>query len=1015
MKKLLTIILLLAIPLFSLNAQLRPSAGIRQNTPSVHALVHAMVVLGPGRVVHNGTVIVRDGHIEAAGDHVAVPPDARVWEMAGATLYPGFIDGYSDLGLPKRPSPQGGDGPQGQRQPDQARGVHHWNQNVLASNDADRLFVPDQKAAEKLRASGITAAVIVPQIGILRGTSSVVLTGDAAANESSVRSRVAQNVAFGPLGDDSYPNSLMGAIALIRQTLYDAQWYKTSTPLRAKYPSEPGPGNEPDLGALADAVGGHQPVVFESSGEVDFLRAARIVKEFGLSAIIRGSGFEYRRLDAIAATKLPLLLPVNFPDPPAVQTPEDALNASYEDLRAWDEAPGNPAKLNSAGVTFAFTTSLLKDPASFLPNVRKAVDRGLSPDAALAALTTVPARLFGCEHLLGTIEKGALANIVVTDGDLFSPKTKILEVWVGGSRYEVKPKPDVDVRGTWLAHFSAAPVDTASIVLTGDAESPQGTIHAAGKDVKISPLTVADRRIAMSFTGDSAGFKGIVRMSADIIDSSLVGWGETGSGSAFRWTAARKSAYAAPPDTGKKPVEKPLAYSPIYPPVAFGRTHIPSQPAALLVRNTTLWTCSDQGALTGADLLVEKGKIVRVGKNLAAPADAVVIDGTGKQCTPGIIDCHSHTAVSGGVNETGKTITADARIGDVIDPDDISVYRELAGGLTVANVLHGSANPIGGQNQVIKLRWGALPEEMKFEGAPQGIKFALGENPKQSNWNSPQPRYPQTREGVEQIIRDEFRAARDYEQAWKDYKDGATKILPRRNLQTEAVLEIIHGDRLVHAHSYRQDEIEMLMRVAEDFGFRIATFQHALESYKVADQLARHGAGASMFSDWWAYKMEVYDAIPYNGVLTHDAGVVVSYNSDSDELARHLTTEAGKAVKYGGLSESEAIKFVTINPARQLRIDKRVGSLEPGKDADFAIWNGNPLAPTTLCEQTWIDGRRYFDRDEDRVMNDTVAAQRTALVQKILAAKNPPGETSGGKPEKPSYSCHEAVSGKEVR
>ena len=315
-----------------------------------------------------------------------------------------------------------------------------------------------------------------------------------------------------------------------------------------------------------------------------------------------------------------------------------------------------------------------------------------------------------------------------------------------------------------------------------------------------------------------------------------------------------------------------------------------------------------------------------MGQNLTAPSDAVVINAEGKNVTAGLIDCHSHSAVDGSVNETGQTITAEVRIGDVIDCDDIAIYRELAGGLTSANVLHGSANPIGGQNQVIKLRWGMLPEEMKFAGAMPGIKFALGENPKQSNWGDRYTtRYPQTREGVEQIIHDEFQAAKDYKQTWQDYRDGKIKIPPRRDLQNEALLEVIEGKRLVHSHSYRQDEILMLMRLAESFGFRIGNFHHVLEGYKIADVLAQHGAGATMFSDWWDYKVEVQDAIPYNGAITYNAGVVTSFNSDSDEQARRFNTEAGKAVKYGGVPPDDALKFVTINPAKQLRIDNRVG------------------------------------------------------------------------------------------
>ena len=411
----------------------------------------------------------------------------------------------------------------------------------------------------------------------------------------------------------------------------------------------------------------------------------------------------------------------------------------------------------------------------------------------------------------------------------------------------------------------------------------------------------------------------------------------------------------------------------------------PAQPDVLLVRHATIWTSGPQGRIEDADLLVRKGIVAAVGRGLEAPAGAVVVDATGKHLTPGLIDAHSHTAITGGVNEATNTVTAEVRIGDVLDPEDVDLYRELAGGLTAANLLHGSANAIGGQNQVIKLRWGADPEGLRFAGAPPGIKFALGENPKQSNWNVEKRRFPQTRQGVEEAIRERFTAARDYRRRWDEYRKAGAKdrVPPRRDLQLEALGEILDGKRLVHAHSYRADEILMLLGVAESFGFRVATFQHVLEGYKVADEIAAHGAGASMFSDWWAYKYEVIDAIPWNGAIMQRRGVVVSFNSDSDELARRLNLEAAKAVRYGDLPEDEALKFVTINPARQLGIDRRVGSLEPGKDADFAIWSGHPLSTYSVCEQTWIDGRKYFDRADDLTKRREVAAERSALLAKL--------------------------------
>jgi N-acetylglucosamine-6-phosphate deacetylase len=504
----------------------------------------------------------------------------------------------------------------------------------------------------------------------------------------------------------------------------------------------------------------------------------------------------------------------------------------------------------------------------------------------------------------------------------------------------------------------------------------------------------------------------------------MIGFGVWADGRTFSWTAGRTGDAAMDENNerregeGEAPEqedesaeeEAPLKLAARYPDGAFGRSALPAQAKLMAFTHATVWTSGPQGNIADGSLLIAAGKVVGVGANLKIPADATVVDLHGAHITPGLIDCHSHTAIDGDVNESNQTISAEVRIGDVLDCDDIAIYRELAGGLTMANLLHGSANAIGGQNQVVKLRWGVTPEEMKFAGAPPGIKFALGENPKQSNWGDNfTSRYPQTRMGVEEIIRDDFVAAREYEKRWTDYNKNKTGIPPRRDLELDAVVEVLNGKRLVHCHAYRQDEVLMLMRLAEEFGFRIATFQHILEGYKVADLMAKHGAGGSSFSDWWAYKFEVYDAIPYNGALMRDEGVLVSFNSDSNELARRLNWEAAKAVKYGGVPPIEALKFVTINPARQLGIGDRVGSLEPGKDADFTIWSGDPLSTYSHCEQTWIDGRKYFDREEDAELRAGVQTERAQLIQRALKEGKTKGGGAKGWGSKPEYSCSGSI------
>lgn len=420
----------------------------------------------------------------------------------------------------------------------------------------------------------------------------------------------------------------------------------------------------------------------------------------------------------------------------------------------------------------------------------------------------------------------------------------------------------------------------------------------------------------------------------------------------------------------------------------------------VLIRNATVMTVT-KGTLQNGSVLIQDGKISAIGKNLSAPADATVVDATGKFLIPGIIDCHSHTAVEGSVNEGTVSDSSMVNIRDVLNPTDINIYRALAGGLTVSNVLHGSANAIGGQTVVIKLRWGKTAQEMVFEGAIPGIKFALGENPKRQGYPAqgfgaamgaatPERRYPGTRLGVEEVIRQSFLEAKEYQAEWKAYNDkvarGEHPIPPRKDLRLEPLVEVLEGKRYVHAHCYRSDEILMLIRVADEMGFKIRTFQHVLEGYKVAKEIAAHGAGASTFSDWWSYKIEAYDASPYNAAVMAKKGVVVSLNSDSDELQRHLNLEAAKTMRYGGLTENDALAMVTINPAKQLGIDDKVGSIEVGKSADLVLFDKHPLSGFSKPQKVWIDGHEYFDREKDIETRPEFERKKKALQDKEAAA-----------------------------
>ncbi len=411
----------------------------------------------------------------------------------------------------------------------------------------------------------------------------------------------------------------------------------------------------------------------------------------------------------------------------------------------------------------------------------------------------------------------------------------------------------------------------------------------------------------------------------------------------------------------------------------------------IVIQNATILTVT-KGTLNGS-ILIRDGKIAEVGEKVMAPAGAKVVDATGEYVMPGIIDCHSHIAADS-INEGSVSVSSMVGIEDVLNPDDIAIYRALAGGVTTANVLHGSANSIGGKCTVIKLRWGKDAHDMIFEGALPGIKFALGENPKRAGNPTGQRigagnvpgRYPATRMGVEDVIREAFNEAKVYQQSWRAYNEKVAKgeqaLPPRRDLKLEPLVEVLEGKRLVHSHCYRADEILMLLRVADDYGFKIRTLQHVLEGYKVAKEIAAHGAGASTFSDWWAYKLEAFDAIPYNAAIMTRKGVIVSLNSDSDELMRHLNDEAAKTMKYGGLNETEALSLITINPAKQLMIDNRVGSIEVGKDADLAIFDKHPLSNFAKVDKVFVDGQIYFDRASDLAERTTHEAEKKKLMDK---------------------------------
>ena len=961
--------------------RIQPVAGMRDNSTGFHALVGARVVTTPGRIMESATIVIRDGIIQEVTSDLNPPAGARVWDLEGYTIYPGFIDAHADLGMDE--VPEGGD-----------IGPTHWNPQVRAWFSTTENLQDDVDRRAALRSQGFGTALVVPKQGIFRGKASVINLGDTGVRERILRPDFAQSVGFQrsfELGG-AYPNSAMGTVSLMKQTLMDTDWYRRAWEAyevsgRAFLPPE----TSASLSALDDAIQGSQPVVFETDSEEEYLRAHAIASEFGVQAWYRGSGQEYRLIDVLSGRNDPLIVPLNFPDAPDVSDPEAALNASLADLRHWYLAPTSPAKLAEAGIPFAITADGISSINDFLLNVRIAVARGLTPDDALAALTTTPAGWLGLSRSHGTIEEGKIANLVVSQGDLFTQEAEVRDVWVQGRVYGVTRPAQIDPRGTWRIASSDEWGFDAMLTLEGPLNRMRGQVEiAAGPSTRFdgavvnlsSAEAVAETgRLEVRFDGEAIGYQGMVLLAGSIRDDEFFGWTSLPNGADPSFSGTRTEAYDGQ-ERGAVAMNVPDLDLPfIRPMMEYGVSSIPEQPDAVVVRNATVWTMGLQGRLDNADLLIQNGEVVEVGVDLDAPRGAVEIDGAGKHVTPGLIDPHIHSGVSA-VNESGFAIVPEVRMGDVVTHNNISMYRQLAGGLTTAHIKHGSANPIGGENVFVKLRWGSLPEDLILEDAPRTVKFALGENPKRR-----QGRYPDTRMGTQEIIRDHFLAARDYEKEWQRWEDDQTGIPPRRDLRMESILDILEQELLISSHGYRADEFLALVRLAEEFGFRVQTLQHGIEAYKIAPELAASGVAAVVWSDWGGFKLEAYDASVYNARILIEAGVVTSLHSDNSEIASRMNWEAGKLLRTG-LTEEQALSTVTNQAAMAMAIDDRVGSLEEGKDGDFVVWNGNPLSQFTRAEQTWVDGRRYFSLEEDAALREQIDRERTQLIQAILAVES---------------------------
>ncbi len=1003
----LKLVLPLILTISLLFAQTTPQSGLSSNIPDLVVYTNAKILKNPASSKTVNTLIIDGKTIIAVGDNLKPPRGAQIIDAHGSYIYPGFIEPYARYGVPelqkekkeKKPKPT-----------IQRVGMIHWNAAVKSQRKAADEFNADAKAIKEWRKSGFTIIQTNGIDGLFQGSSAVVSLNEGLSNDLIIKDNSAQFMSFSKgTSTQDYPSSLMGSIALIRQTFYDALWYKKAWNAYNSNPDQERPEKNISLQALQAVVNKTQPVIFEVSGYLDIFRAAKIANEFELTFVYKSGGDSYKRLVDIKKLNSTLIVPVNFPRTPNVASADFEADVSLAQLKQWDASPENPARLAQAGVSFAFTTHGLKNKNSFLKNIRQTVQRGLDKKTALAAMTTVPAKIAGISELAGSLEKGKLASFVISDQDIFEEEAMIQTVVVEGNRYEINQPPKEDVRGEWLVESRLLKNDL-SLFISGKISSLKVESKTDNLVLKNSNFSVRGSRITFNINNDTLGFSGLMRFSGRINGENMSGIAISANGNQILWRAKRRNPYHEK-DEQKKDDKKTVSASfpTTYPDKAYGRKFTPDKLKIVAITNTTIWTAGEKGILENSDIIFRNGKVEKIGKGLTIPSGALKIDGNGLHITPGIIDEHSHIAISRGVNEGSQAVSAEVRIGDVLNPDNSHIYRQLAGGVTTSQLLHGSANPIGGQAQVIKLRWGANADGLKYSQAPPTIKFALGENVKQSNWgDNYNKRYPQTRMGVREIMWDTFQRAREYEKSKKAYEKLSSSkkkqtVPPRRDLELDAILETLNSKRFIHCHSYVQSEILMLMRLTEEFNFRVATFTHILEGYKVAKEMAEHGAMASAFADWWDYKFEVYEAIPYNTALMTNAGVVSSVNSDNAEMARRLNQEAAKAIKYGGLSKEEAIKLVTINPAKQLKIDKFVGSLEAGKEADFVIWNDDPLSIYASVLQTWIESRKYFDVEEDKILRRQIKEQRAVLIQKALTVDKESGDQKGNGNSKKLY------------
>ncbi len=972
---------LFSISIMSAQDYFPENGGLKEENTNYTAFTNATLYITPSKVVKNGTLLIQNGKVVASGKSVNIPKNAITIDLQGKHVYPSFIDAYTDFGVDKPKRAEGG-----RRSPQYkaSRDGFYWNDHIMPENEAISKFEYDKNKADEFRKAGFGVLNTHIMDGIARGTGVLVaLNDDEGAGTRIINDQSGQFFSFDKsvASRQSYPTSLMGSMALLRQMYSDAAWY-------AK-------GNSKTKDRSLEALNANKAMVsfFEAGSKDNNLRADKIGDAYNINYVIIGGGDEYEMMDEIKASNARYIIPINFPDAYDVSNPYAEKYISLADMRDWNQAPMNPKWLSDNGVQFSLTTFELKKPSEFSEKLSKALKYGYDETKALEALTTIPAAFLNASDKIGSLEEGRYANFLITSGPVFDKETTLYENWVQGQKNIINTKDQQDIRGNYKI---SAGGKTYDVKLTGEVSKLKSEV-SVGDTKYPSKIDYSENWVSLSFTDEETNevFRttGIIPKGEQNFSGKLL----LPSGDEADFTATRQGdAEEDKKDKDKDDSEKIETVALTYPNVGYGFATKPKQ-QNMLFKNATVWTSEDAGVLENTDVLVKNGKIASVGKNLSA-GGAKVIDATGKHLTAGVIDEHSHIAALS-INEAGHNSSAEVSIEDVVDPEDINIYRNLAGGVTSIQILHGSANPIGGRSAIIKLKWGENADGLIYDNSPKFIKFALGENVKQSNWES-YSRFPQTRMGVEQVYVNYFNRAKEY-----DAKKKAGQPF-RYDEEMEVIAEILNGERFISCHSYVQSEINMLMKVAERFDFKINTFTHILEGYKVADKMKQHGVGASTFSDWWAYKFEVNDAIPYNAAIMASEGLVVAINSDDGEMSRRLNQEAAKGVKYGGMSEEEAWKMVTINPAKLLHLDDRTGSIKEGKDADLVLWNDHPLSVYAKAEKTIIEGVTYFDLEKDEQMRDNIKTERNKLVKMMLDEKNGGGKTRAPKgKDKRHFEC----------